>query len=237
MRIHIIRHADPDYARDDLTALGKSQAEALALHMKSLPLVRIYASPKGRAQATASYTSKVTGIPVHILDWAREMDELKTGHGYRWLPDPVVIWNLPGHHLCQVRQEEGELGAGSSVFPQPETINRFQELRAGWIALLEENDIKVTKEGWKTDTQLLGEDFAIFCHHGVGLALLSLIMDIPVAALWRSIWLPPASVSTVLLEQYDTNRINPRLVCIGDTGHLSVCHLSGNTSGLLYNTR
>lgn len=237
MRLHIIRHADPDYANDNLTSLGNSQAQALAAHMRNFPLKQIYSSPLGRAQATARYTAESTGIPVETLAWLREMDELKTSHTSNELPNPVVIWDLPGHELRQVRADEENLGASSDLFPQPQTINRFVELRTGWFEWLKRFGIDVTEEGWKTDRKLLTDDVAIFCHHGVGLALLSLIMDIPVAAMWRSIWLPPASVTTVLLEQYDRYRINPRLVCIGDTGHLTSSMRFQNTSGLLYNTR
>ncbi len=228
MRLHIIRHGDPDYENDDLTDLGKREAQALAERMERLPLVQIYASPRGRAKATAQYTADRTGMPVHILDWMREMSDLTASPDSNVLPDPVVIWNLPGHQLRQTN---------SDLFLQPLTASRFHELRTEWLDWLRQAHIQVTNVGWTNDSPLVDKDVAIFCHHGVGLALLSLIMDIPVSTLWRSIWLPPSSVSTVLLEQYDQNRINPRLVCIGDTSHLYPLELNNNTSGLLYNFR
>ncbi|MHA6482800.1 histidine phosphatase family protein [Paenibacillus sp. strain BS8-2] len=235
MRLHIIRHGDPDYKNDTLTELGVREAQALAQRMEHLPLERIFSSPMGRAQATARYTAERIDKPVQILNWMREMDELKATPDSSQLIDPVVIWNLPVHQLRVVEGGEKEHGANSELFPQPLTANRFQDLRNNWLEWLGQSHIQVTGEGWTSDIPLMGNDVAIFCHHGVGLALLSLIMDIPVAALWRSVWLPPTSVSTVLLEQYDTYRINPRLVCIGDTSHLSANGPNKNTSGLLYN--
>ncbi|SDE06472.1 probable phosphoglycerate mutase [Paenibacillus sp. UNCCL117] len=235
MRLHIIRHGDPDYPNDNLTDLGKREAQALARRMERLPLVRICSSPMGRALATARYTADRTGIPVQTLEWIREMGELTANPHSSVLPDPVVIWNLPGHQLHKAEGGKENQGANSDLFPQPQTANRFRELHMGWLEWLRQAHIQVTDEGWTADAPLAGNDVAIFCHHGSGLALLSLIMDIPVAALWRSIWLPPTSVSTVLLEQYDKHRINPRLVCIGDTSHLSSEGLDNNTSGLLYN--
>lgn len=237
MRIHIIRHADPDYTRDGLTALGKNQARALAERMETIPLIRIYSSPLGRAQQTALHTSKLGGIEVETLEWLREMGELTTHYESVILPNPVVIWNLPGHRLRKVDSEDDMLGAKSKEFPQPQTANRFSELTNGWIEWLKSEHIEVTEEGWKTDTKLRGDDVAFFCHHGVGLALLSTILGIPVADLWRAVWLPPASISTILFEQYEVNRVNPRLLCLGDTGHLSGHLLDNNTSGLIYNTR
>ena len=235
MRLHIIRHGDPDYENDNLTDLGRKEAHALAQRMERLPLAKIYSSPMGRARATAGYTAETTGLPVQILEWMREMGDLTASPDSNMLPDPVVVWNLPGHQLRQAEGGEGNREANNKLFPQPLTANRFHELRTGWLEWLRLANIKVTDVGWMTDTPLLDKDVAIFCHHGVGLALLSLIMDIPVTALWRSVWLPPSSVSTVLLEQYDQHRINPRLVCIGDTSHLFSLGLNNNTSGLLYN--
>jgi len=236
MRLHIIRHGDPDYPNDDLTALGKSEAQSLARRMERMPLVRIYSSPMGRAQATARYTAEKTGIAVQTLDWMREMSELTASPDSNFLPDPVVVWNLPGHQLRLAEGDEENQGANSSLFPQPQTANRFQELRTGFLEWLRQAHIHVNEDGWTSDVPLLGNDVAIFCHHGSGLALLSMIMNIPVASLWRSIWLPPTSVSTVLLEQYDKHRINPRLVCIGDVSHLSSHGLNNNNSGLLFNS-
>ena len=232
MRLHIIRHADPDYARDDLTALGKTQAQALCQYMDCLPLVRLVSSPKGRAQATARPTAEKTNLPVETAQWLREMDELRVGYDSEILPTPVVIWDLPGHVL---RAAEGE-GEQSALFLQPRTAERFQELREGWTAFLGELGITQTEEGWVTDHRLPGHDIALFCHHGVGLALLSVITGIPAASLWRTFWLPPASVTTVLFEQYERTRVNPRLICVGDTRHLdnAVCP---NASGLIYNLR
>ena len=45
MRLLIIRHGDPDYAKDSLTEKGKLQAQALAKRLAVHGLDRIYASP------------------------------------------------------------------------------------------------------------------------------------------------------------------------------------------------
>lgn len=235
MRLHIIRHADPDYARDNLTALGKSQAQALSHYMENLPLVRIVSSPKGRAQATARPTAEKTGFPVETLEWLRELDQLRARYESDVLPDSVVIWDLPGHVLCKAEKECVDC-AKCDAFPQPITAECFDRVSNGLKDLLMEFGVIKTEDGWITDGRLPGYDVAIFCHHGVGLALLSVITGIPATALWRSFWLAPASVSTVLLEQYEGNRVNPRLICVSDTRHLTSTMCS-NTSGIIYNVR
>jgi len=234
MKLHIIRHGDPGYPNDNLTDLGRIEAEALALRMEKLPLERIYASSLGRAQATAKFTADKKGMSVETLTWIREMSELKAIPDSNELPNPIVVWNLPGHQLRQIEKDEEYM---KDIYPYPQMTSRFEELRRGWIEFLRLYNIEMTDIGWTTDASLPEQDLAIFCHHGSGLVLLSLIMDIPVSALWRSIWLAPTSVSTVLFEQYAESRVNPRLICIGDTSHLYPVNLNNNTSGLLYNTR
>ena len=56
MKIIIIRHADPDYARDSLTETGWKEAKALSERLEKLDIAAFYVSPMGRAQDTASFT-------------------------------------------------------------------------------------------------------------------------------------------------------------------------------------
>ena len=237
MRLHIIRHADPDYGIDGLTALGKSQAKALAERMAAFPLTHIYTSPFGRSRETARYTSDATGIRAEDVEWLREMSDLRTEYTSDVLPNPVVIWDLPGDYLRRIGAEEKGIDSESGLFPQPLTRDRFAELSMGWYSWLKNEGIDVTERGWRTDIRLRGSDIAFFCHHGVGLALLSIILDIPVTSLWRSIWLPPASVTTILFEQYEKTKVNPRVICLGSTSHLTGSMQENNVSGLIYNTR
>ncbi|MBQ1268927.1 MAG: histidine phosphatase family protein, partial [Clostridia bacterium] len=53
MRLLFIRHADPDYSIDSLTAKGFEEAELLAEKLKSEKIDYAYVSPLGRAQKTA----------------------------------------------------------------------------------------------------------------------------------------------------------------------------------------
>ena len=69
MQLYIIRHADPDYSIDDLTDIGHQEAAALGKRMASIGLDKLYASSLGRAQTTASYIAKETGIAVDTQAW------------------------------------------------------------------------------------------------------------------------------------------------------------------------
>ena len=50
MNIYIIRHAEPDYARDSLTEKGWREAELFSHRLSKIPNAFYYTSPLGRAQ-------------------------------------------------------------------------------------------------------------------------------------------------------------------------------------------
>ena len=52
MRLLIIRHGDPDYARDNLTEKGKREAKLLSEMLAKDKIDYLYCSPLGRAKAT-----------------------------------------------------------------------------------------------------------------------------------------------------------------------------------------
>jgi len=80
-RLYLIRHGETLYggggagslAGDDLTAHGYRQIEALAELFAAVPLDAIYASPLGRAQATAATIARRAGGAVTTVDALREI--------------------------------------------------------------------------------------------------------------------------------------------------------------------
>ena len=63
MRLVLVRHADPDYAVDGLTELGKRECAALSEVIRHVAPSRVYKSPLRRAHLTAG------------LAWAAEQDD------------------------------------------------------------------------------------------------------------------------------------------------------------------
>ena len=78
MTIYIIRHAEPDYARDSLTEKGWREAELLSHRLAKFPTPPTMSPPLGRARDTASLTLKAVGKTAEVLPWLREFDA-----GYR----------------------------------------------------------------------------------------------------------------------------------------------------------
>jgi broad specificity phosphatase PhoE len=236
MRLHIIRHGDPDYQNDSLTPRGQQEAEALVSRLAALPLTAIYSSPLGRAKKTAEPTAKNLELPINVLTWAREVELPTVEPGTDLLSKKVVVWNLPPHMLKECEQQEGGW-MNAPVLSPPKAALAFDEIRAGWQNLVGQFGVFEKDGHWFTTKKLPASDIALFCHHGLGLALLSVLMEVPATLLWRSMWLAPASVTTVLFEQMGQSQVNLRITSVGDTGHLHKAGLSYNPAGLCYNAR
>ena len=72
MRILLVRHAEPDYARDSLTPKGRREAELLSRRLCRLDVKAFYVSPLGRAQDTAAYTLSKVNRTAETLPWLAE---------------------------------------------------------------------------------------------------------------------------------------------------------------------
>ena len=236
MRLHIIRHGDPDYQNDSLTPRGQQEALALAERLSALPITEIYSSPLGRARKTAEPTANALHLPITILPWAREMELPSAEPDTSLLPSKVAVWNLPCHMLKACEQSPGGWKNAPAMSP-PIGEKLFAEIEAGWQEFLAGYGVSYRDGLLFAEKKLPSSDAALFCHHGLGLALLSVILDVPATLLWRSMWLPPTSVTTVLFEEMDRSQVNLRITALGDTGHLHKAGLPYNPAGLCYNSR
>ena len=72
MILYYVRHGDPIYHPNQLTALGERQAEAVARRLAVHGIDRIYSSPSNRARQTAEPLCQIAKISPEILDWSDE---------------------------------------------------------------------------------------------------------------------------------------------------------------------
>ena len=68
MILYFIRHGDPIYEPDSLTALGHLQANALAKRLSRYGIEKIYSSSSVRARQTAEPTCELLRKKMEILD-------------------------------------------------------------------------------------------------------------------------------------------------------------------------
>ena len=183
MLLFYIRHGDPTYKPDELTPLGKRQAEALAKRLSLYGIDEIYASTSNRAIETALPTCEILQKELKVLDFANEKHAAKA----------MVIENESGRHwifrdkgIRMLFGEESVYQLGFEWYKHPRLIQ--------YSGLGEEME-RVYRE---TDTfwELLGMEHihysgtykinvsnekrvALFAHQGFGMAFMSCLLDIP----------------------------------------------------------
>lgn len=216
MRLDLIRHAEPDYEHDDLTPAGHLEAEALARRYASAPPTHLYRSALGRAITTAAYVARATGrTPIeearlNELDWHVQDPEFGR----------LSAWDVPGE---KVRASHLP-GAVEAFAPAIAELHAFAD------GLLARHGYR--REGRRyAVTARNDEHLAIVCHGGVALTWLPHLLDLPVDRFWCGFWLPPCSVTTIVLEEHSATWATPRCTALGDVSHLVAAGLPTSPSG------
>lgn len=219
MLLYIIRHGDPDYTTDTLTARGKLQAEAVGQRMLDAKIDKIFSSPMGRAKETADPACRLLGLEKNIEEWTHEIgDERLTP-----FPDGVKKsisfvqntyylengnYNLPYDSAVTctgIRQSQME----SAIQYIGENGNRFLEK----LGYREENGIyRILKPS--------EERVALFCHAAFARAWLSVLLHIPLQIMWASFEYTHTGVTVVQFENNENGITAPRCLCFSDMSHL-----------------
>lgn len=231
MRLYIIRHADPDYINDTITAVGVLEARALAERLIQYRIDRVFSSPLGRALATARFTAEYLGLPVIICSRLKELD----------LPihmsdsAPISVWNMPGD---RIRKDAAPQTA--EQWPLiPEAPGR--RVRSAVEQVCTASDRFMLQLGFERHgaryriLRANSEQITVFCHNGLGLTWLAHLLTIPVTQMWTTFWLSPSSVTVVLIEEHDSGWATPRCLAFADTSHLLASGLPVQTAGLTRN--
>lgn len=232
MLLHIIRHGDPDYATDSLTARGRQEADALAVRLAKRPIERLWSSTMGRARQTAAPSGAALGLEVPALDWARELSSHRVDDGVGH--DDLVFWNVAGEY---VRSGEVDPAAWEDfeLYADPEVL----DLQRSEVARVHDGSdaflagLGLSRRGgvYEITGDLPGE-VAIVCHGGVIVTWLGHLLQIPTALAWSGFFPATSSVSTVWFERRSERTAVPRMLAVGDTGHLAAAGLEENLQGL-----
>jgi probable phosphoglycerate mutase len=234
MRILIIRHGDPYYPTDSLTEKGQREAELLSKKLIKEGITNIYVSPHGRAQLTAKPTAEKLGIKPITLDWLREFPNLLNWeYETDYFKNMKSPWNMPPElwvndsKIYTPDWRESELLKESRVVETYQNIcNEFDKLTALHGYVKNGGQYDITNEN--TDT------IALFCHFGLGTALISHILNMPLIPIWNSVFLPTSSVTTLYFEKHIDSRpiAHGIFAGIGDTSHLFAGNEPISCSGL-----
>lgn len=229
MKLMFVRHAEPDYARDSLTAKGRVEAELLSRRLCALNVKAFYVSPLGRARDTAAYTLDKLGRTAQVMPWLAEFrgrsfdpeqGEVRISWDYRprqwqeskllmdperWLDDPL----MQGGNVAEI----------------------WSETTAGLDALL-------ASQGYVRDGGIYRcadnrpDTLVFFCHFAITMALVSHLCGIPPVPLMESFCALPSSVTTLVSEERIKGEVFFRCMQLGDLSHLYVAGERPSTAGL-----
>lgn len=242
MRLIFVRHGEPDYANDCLTANGRVQAECTSKRLAGEKIKAVYASPMGRAVETASYTAKVHGLEVQKLDFMHEI-----GWGDKALVKP------------EKDKAEGENAGPVAVGEAADTARIPYEGHPWTLAykLLSENPEYVGSSAWKDhpyfkdnlcmdyfDRIFEGIDglfsqygyerrggiyyckekcddtIALFAHGGSGAIMFSHILSLPFTHVLTTLPYGVCSVTVFALDGEVGEAVIPRFELFNDMTHL-----------------
>ncbi len=215
MRIIFVRHGEPDYERDCLTATGKKQAEAAAKRLEREGITKIYSSPMGRAAETASYTAKRLNLPIQTLPFMHEISWGGPGVPAEGHPWTVSEWMIS-------RDDFDFYHADWRKHPafRENTAVRYLDEISGQI------DRLVLEHGYRHDgTRFLcetnqQETFAIFSHGGSGACVLAHLLALHFPYVCTV--LPYEFTSIIILEfpVRPGEYIHPRIELFNDAAHI-----------------
>ncbi|MFA6948582.1 MAG: histidine phosphatase family protein [Eubacteriales bacterium] len=240
MRFLIIRHAEPDYAHDSLTEKGFREAELLGRQLSGVDIAKIYVSPLGRAQRTAEPTALSHNITPVTLDWLREFPASVNPPYEKYGIDGEKLsrcpWNmLPQYWTKNKNLYDPEKWREDPLYDGTAVGDVTAQIDAGWDALTRENGY--IRRGQLYDIEPGTDEsrtVALFCHLGLGLALISRITGGALPFIWQTFYLPTSSVTTVYTEKYPPfeRQCTMRIIGVGDVSHLARAGEPTSSSGL-----
>ena len=237
MRIHIIRHANPNYETDTLTPAGRAEASALASYLAALGINAIYASPYGRTRETAGVIGDALGLPVQVEQWATE------------LPGPFIeLFNsalLPPNPGIKAGNPSGGRPA-DHLRPASPAIDPAYPLDGPLVTptlerIASGSDEFLARQGFRREGGAYHferenrKQIAVVTHMGIVLCWLAHLLRMPLAFLWAGFFVYPASVTTVLFEERAAGIAVPRCLGIGDVAYLRGAGLYPRWPGLKTN--
>ncbi len=219
MKLIIVRHGDPDYDHDSLTEKGFREAEYLSERLAKLEDVRgCYASPMGRAKATAAPTLEKTGWPCEEKPWLREFS------AFIYRPDCPerrnVAWDwLPKDWTAEPRFYDKDRWSEPAAMAEAGVGQEARWVADGLDAVLREHGYRREGNYYRAERANNGT-LVFFCHFGVECVMLSHLLGASAMVLWNGMCAAPTSVTTVTTEERRPGAAIFRVNAFGDISHL-----------------
>lgn len=223
MILYYIRHGDPIYHPNQLTSLGERQAEAVAKRLAVHGIDRIYSSPSNRARQTAEPLCQITKISPEILEWSDEdrlfleMAQLDTDGRKRWPFRHCKYRNLLNSRevrdlgrLWYTHPEFADISVGPAIERIQREMDDFLE-SLGYKHDLENSCYQQLREN--------NDRVAFFAHEGIGVAILSCILDIPYPMMSTRYDMTHTGVTVIQFEE-KFGSVIPQVLTFSNDSHL-----------------
>lgn len=219
MKIIIIRHGDPNYEIDSLTAKGWKEAEYLADRIARMDVKDFYVSPHGRAKDTASFTLKRLNRQAVEYKWLREFAP-KINRPDR--EEAPVVWDwLPQDWTTCEEYYRYDSWCDTETMKAGNVREEYEWVTSNFDTLLENHGY--IREGRFYRVKHANEDTLVFfCHFGLGCVLISHLLSVSPMVLWHGLCAAPTSVTTLVTEERRKGIASFRMSAYGDISHLYV---------------
>jgi len=222
MLLFFVRHGDPTYDPDELTPLGKRQAEAIAKRLALYGLDEIYVSSSNRAIETAQPTCEILKKKAAVLDWTNE--------GHAWneqsmeLPDGGRVWGFATQKVkdsftSKSIRELGELWYEHPDYVGTDFAKGHLRIRKQTLDFLEELGYCWDSEKGQYRNLHKGKNrVALFAHHGFGTNFLSAVLNIPFPQVCLKMDIGHTGLTVIEFEEGDY--VIPKMLTLANDGHL-----------------
>lgn len=224
MLFFYIRHGDPTYNPDELTPLGRRQAEAVAKRLSLYGIDRIFASTSNRAIQTAQPACEILKKEMTLLDFANE------NHAYR----DFSIVKESGERIWAIEERKTQrLFASSAMRELGESWHTHPDLPAcnfkGGIERIRQESYRfleslgyrhIPDSGTYQVIQPNNERIALFAHHNFGIAFLSCILNIPYPVFCSHFSMCHSGMTVINFAEDEDGYTTPVILTLSSDSHL-----------------
>lgn len=224
MLFFYIRHGDPIYNPDSLTALGHEQAEAIKYRLAQYGLDKIYASSSNRAILTAKPTAELLKKEIEILDWCNEK--------YAWadfsMPNSenYYTWSYNHTHIKKLYMSD-EIRMMGRKWYDHEAFNGTK-IKEGTLRVEREVDALLLSLGYRNDRDAgyyiaenhTNERVALFAHEGFGTAFLSALLDMPYPLYSTHFTMCHTGMTVISFEPEKDGVVFPKVLTLSSDSHI-----------------
>lgn len=213
MEIILIRHADPNYKKDTITARGIVEAKAFAssLKRKYKYIDGLYVSPLGRAQDTQRYIAEILKVSSITLEWLREIEVVYN----RCSP-----WERPGYDYL-ARNYLASPDSWWKEFPPGEILRPyFSIISKGFDHLMESYGYQKFGNLYLIKKQN-NKRIILVSHKGTILTLLAYLLHWPLPLIYIHGEINATGVTRLFWKRVTRKYATPKLIVVNDCSHLN----------------